>query len=54
MAKKNKQPTLEIMHNCPDVFEKMFGNCKQIKLTDLGEVHILPSNYGTFSIVKNN
>ena len=42
------------MHNCSDVFEKMFGNCKQVKLTDLGKVHIEPSNHGTFSIVKND
>lgn len=44
----------EITHNCPNAFEKMFGKCKQIKLTDLGDVHIEPSKYGTFSIVKNN
>ena len=42
----------EIMHNCPNVFEKMFGNCKEIKLTELN-CHIEPSNYGCFSLVKN-
>ena len=42
------------MHNCSDVFEKMFGNCKQVKLTDLEEVYVEPSNHGTFSIVKND
>ena len=42
----------EITHNCPNVFEKMFGNCKEIKLTELN-CHIEPYNYGCVSLVKN-
>ncbi len=40
----------EIMHNCPDVFEKMFDKCKEIKLTELN-CNIVPSNNGCFSLV---
>lgn len=42
MIDKQKQScriqSLEVMHNCPDVFEKMFGQCKQVKLTDVSHV----------------
>ena len=53
----DKAPKLEVMHNCPDVFEKMFGNCERVKLTDLTKLsrfHIEPSTNGTFAVVQNN
>lgn len=50
-----KNSTLEIMHNCPDVFEKMFGQCKHVKLTDImiKHGHFEPAANGCFTLVQN-
>ena len=50
----NKPLILGITHDYPDIFEKTLGNVKQIKLTNLNGFHFEPSNYGTFTLVKNN
>ena len=49
--KENQKTAPDDITNDPN-FEKMFGNCKEIKLTELN-CHIEPYNYGCVSLVKN-
>ena len=54
----SKEPKLEIMHNCPEIFEKMFGNCEQVKLTKLTDDvikhgHFEPTTNNCFTLVQN-